>query len=304
MHILITGGTGLLGQAFIRRFNTHQLTVLTRSIATSMRLFDSTVQLIDSLEHLPNLDAFDAVINLAGEPIINKRWSEKQKNVICQSRWQITEQLVALFARSANPPAVLLSGSAVGVYGNRGEALLTETDVAEVPGFPVQVCVRWEQIARQAEPYTRVVLLRTGIVLDPQGGALGKMLLPFKWGLGGRIGTGQQYMPWIHYQDYLQAMDHLLTASDIAGAVNLVAPGVVTNQRFTQVLAEVLHRPAILPMPQRVLKLMLGESSCLLLDSQRVVPQTLLAHGFAFKFPELQEALTDLLPSSASQSLE
>ena len=295
MKILITGGTGLIGLAFIRQFKECQFTVLTRSIPKAKAVLPASVKLIDSLEDLQNLDAFDAVINLAGEPIIDKRWSDKQKVVICQSRWHITQQLVELFARSQKPPQTFLSGSAIGVYGNRGGEILTEASSVEENDFPTTLCLRWENIARQAEPYTRVVLLRTGIVLASHGGAISKMLLPFKCYLGGRIGNGHQYMSWIHYQDQINAMYYLLGEESISGAVNLVSPEAERNTVFTQTLANVLHRIAIFPMPKTILQYVLGESSCLLLDSQNVLPQKLLNSGFGFTFHNLKQALVDLL---------
>ncbi len=295
MKILITGGTGLIGRSFIEQFSEYQITALTRSISKAEILFPSSVKLIDSLESLQNLDMFDAVINLAGEPIIDKRWSEKQKQIISQSRWKITQQLVDLFACSHKPPKVFLSGSAIGVYGNRGDKVLTESCAVQKTDFPTAVCLRWEELAKQAEPYTRVVLLRTGIVLSPRGGALVKMLLPFKCCLGGRIGNGRQYMSWIHYQDYINALDYLLTEKSLFSAVNVVAPQAVTHRLFTQVLAASMHRLAILPVPRKIMQYLLGESSCLLLDSQRVVPQALLISGFQFSFPSLKSALIDVL---------
>jgi len=213
MKILITGGTGLIGQAFIRQFYDHQFTVLTRSISGSKAIWPASVSFIESLDILQNLDEFDAVINLAGEPIIDKRWSPEQKHVICQSRWLLTQQLVALFAQSQKPPAVFLSGSATGVYGDRGTEQVSEASPVEIGGFSTQLCLNWEKIAMQAEPHTRVVLLRTGIVLSTQGGALTKMLVPFKCFLGGRIGYGEQYMSWIHYQDHINAMHYILLDS-------------------------------------------------------------------------------------------
>lgn len=295
MDILMTGGTGLIGRAFINRYPDYRYTVLTRSAKTNAGMFPASVQTIDSLSALTDLDKFDAVINLAGEPILDKRWTDRQKDVICQSRWQITQQLVELFTHSTHPPLVFLSGSAIGVYGNRGDAILSESATVQENDFPTTVCLNWETIARQAQAHTQVVLLRTGIVLDPRGGALNKMLLPFKLGLGGRIGTGRQYMSWIHYQDQVDAMNFLLHERGVAGAVNLVAPGAVTNQEFTRCLARSLHRPALLPVPALALKQLLGESSCLLLDSQRVQPQQLEANGFQFAFGELPGALVDLL---------
>ncbi|WP_295877369.1 TIGR01777 family oxidoreductase [uncultured Zhongshania sp.] len=295
MNILITGGTGLIGSAFIESAKDCQFTVLTRSIAGAKSTLPSSVTCIESLSTLPHLNEFDAVINLAGEPIVDKRWSEEQKDIICQSRWEITQQLVDLFAKSATPPSVFLSGSAIGVYGNRGDESLTEKSSVSERDFPTRLCIRWESIARQAEPYTRVVLLRTGIVLATQGGALAKMLLPFKLCLGGPIGSGQQYMAWIHHRDHIAAMHFLLKDKGISGPVNLVAPNPEKNKEFTQTLAKSLRRIAIFPMPRFVLHALLGESSSLLLNSQKVVPQTLLNRGFSFEFSKLKSALIDLL---------
>jgi uncharacterized protein (TIGR01777 family) len=254
MNILMTGGTGLIGQAFIRQFDDHQFTVLSRSKpnkANASSALPATVNLIDSLDRLHNLDDFDAVINLAGEPIIDKRWSPKQKHIICQSRWLLTQQLVDLFANSQTPPSVFLNGSAIGAYGDRGDQIVTEASPVEVTDFPTKLCLKWEEIAMGAAPYTRVVLLRTGIVLAAHGGALGKMLLPFKCCLGGRIGDGRQFMSWIHYQDHLNAMQFALLESSISGAVNLVAPEAQRNSVFTQALAKSLNRVAVVPLPKK-----------------------------------------------------
>ena len=301
MNILITGGTGLIGSAFIRQFDDHQYTVLSRSPAQAKHRLPAYVQLIDSLERLDHLDDFDAVINLAGAAIIDKRWSEQRKQEICNSRWQLTEQLVALFARSTKPPAVFLSGSAIGVYGHHGNDALTEDSTVQETDFPTKLCLRWEDIARRAELYTRVVLLRTGIVLAPKGGALAKMLLPFKLCLGGRIGSGEQYMSWIHYQDHIHAMRYLLSESSLSGPVNLVAPNPQTNSQFTQALAKALGRIAIFPVPKQVMQLLLGESACLLLDSQKVLPKKLLNSGFKFEYPHLAAALNNAVRSKTNQ---
>jgi hypothetical protein len=257
----------------------------------------AAVKFIASLDHLQTLDGFDAVINLAGEPIIDKRWSPQQKHIICQSRWSLTQQLVDLFALSQTPPSVFLNGSAIGVYGDGGDEVLTESSAVAVTDFPTKLCLGWEEVALQAKPYTRVVLLRTGIVLAARGGALGKMLLPFKCCLGGRIGDGKQFMSWIHYQDHINAMHFSLLDTSVLGAVNLVAPEAQTNSAFTQTLAKTLNRVAVFPLPKKILQLLLGESSCLLLDSQRIAPQKLLQSGFEFKFPSLKSALDNLLKS-------
>jgi len=295
VNILMTGGTGLIGSAFIARYTDYNFTVLTRSIRSAKKLLPASVTLIESLDQLKDLDNFDAVINLAGEPIIDTRWSNNQKEIISQSRWKVTEHLVSLFASSKSPPKVFLSGSAIGVYGNRDEELLTESSEIQRGDFPTALCYRWEELALQAKSSTRVVLLRTGIVLSAEGGALSKMLMPFKFFLGGRVSHGEQYMAWIHYQDHIAAMNYLLTATNLFGPVNLVAPHPEKNKNFTKLLAKTLERFAVLPMPEKALMLVLGESSCLLLGSQRVVPKALMDDGFTFSYPDLKLALRDLL---------
>lgn len=307
MNILITGGSGLIGRAFIEQFDQHHFTVLSRSPASSRSkknpALPASARVINSLGCLDNLDQFDAVINLAGEPIIDKRWSIKQKQIICHSRWSLTQQLVKLFELSENPPSVFLCGSAIGAYGDRGTQALTETFAVEVCDFATQLCLGWEKIALQASSYTRVVLLRTGIVLSANGGALAKMLLPFKCCLGGRIGDGEQYMSWIHYQDHINAMHHVLLEESVSGAVNLVAPEAQKNSAFTKTLAKALNRVAILPVPKKMMQLLLGESASLLLDSQNVVPEKLLESGFKFKYMTLKLALDDLISGTTDSNL-
>lgn len=295
MNILITGGTGLIGQQFINKHPQHNFTVLTRSPDKAKADLPSNVSVVESLSTFQHLNDFNGVINLAGEPIIDKRWTDHQKQVICDSRWTITEQLVELIRASEHPPSVFISGSAIGIYGDHGELEVTERDVPSQVDFATTLCQRWESIAKQAEPYTRVVLVRTGIVLDHQGGALAKMLTPFKFCLGGKIGNGRQYMSWIHIQDMVSAMAFLLEHDDCVGPFNMVAPNPVTNQQFTTELAYALNRVAFLPVPAIALKLMLGESAQLLLDSQRVKPDALLSASFRFEYTNLKSALENLL---------
>ena len=295
MRLLITGGTGLIGKHFIQSYPHHHYTVVTRSPEKAKQQVPDSVALLESLSALDTLDAFDGVINLAGEPIVDKRWTDKQKQIICDSRWGITRQLVELFRVSNHPPSVFLSGSAIGIYGDHGDLVITEHDSAAQNDFASSVCQQWESIAKQAEPYTRVVSLRTGIVLDPKGGALAKMLTPFKLCLGGRIGNGRQFMSWIHINDMVSAIEFLLNNTDVKGAINMVAPTPVPNQKFTDELAEALNRVAVLPVPKVMLTLLLGESSMLLLGSQRVEPVRLLDASFEFKFPDLKAAFSNLL---------
>lgn len=296
MKILITGGTGLIGRAFMSHYGDYHYTLLSRTTGALKKAIvtNNPVVMISSLEQLDNLDDFDAVINLAGEPIIDKRWSVKQKKVICDSRWELTQKLVSLFEASKDAPSVFINGSAIGVYGDRGDEVLHEDVPVKVHDFSSQLCLGWEDIAHKASPFTRVVLLRTGIFLASNGGALAKMVLPFKLCLGGRISHGQHYMSWVHGLDHIRAMHFVLNQKSIQGPVNLVAPNPQKNTDFTQDLAKALNRIAIFPMPKKALQIILGESSCLLLDSQRVVPKKLTDNGFEFKFPNLAQAFADL----------
>lgn len=220
MRILLTGGTGLIGSALLKHWqNEHQLTVLTRTV----RPGSSAVQYITDLAKV-DFNQLDAVINLAGEPIADKRWTDAQKDRICQSRWQLTEQLVQHITAASTPPAVLISGSAIGFYGRQGEQEISEEYQAFFPEFSHDICARWENLAWQANsPQTRVCLIRTGVVLAANGGALKKMLPPFKLGLGGKIGSGDQYMSWIHLDDMVALIDFLLHNDQISGAVNATA---------------------------------------------------------------------------------
>ena len=295
MKLLVTGGTGLIARRFIDIFPRYECTVLTRDLSRAKEILPQSVILIDSLDEYSNLDEFDGVINLAGEPIIDNRWTQVQKQKICESRWLITKKLVELINSGVNPPRVFLSGSAVGIYGDQGDILLNENSEVISPDFASELCLHWEYLANQVNKATRCVNLRTGIVLDRSGGALSKMLLPFKLCLGGRLGSGCQYMPWVHIDDAVHALDYLMTHEAIHGPVNLVAPKSVRNTDFSKALAKALKRVAIIPVPKLCLKIMLGESSLLLLGSQRVAPEKLIENGFVFRYPELNKALVDLV---------
>ena len=295
MKILLTGGTGLIGSALVRQWRgQHQLWVLTRTPSRAKALLGPDVTAVDALTEI-DFNQLDAVINLAGEPIADKRWSEKQKQRLCQSRWDLTEQLVQAISDAQTPPSVLISGSAIGIYGRQDASLIDEDFHHFHNEFTHQLCQRWEQIALQAQSdKTRVCLLRTGIVLADKGGALAKMLPPFKLGLGGRVGSGEQYMSWIHLTDMLRLIEFLLQHPTLTGVFNATAPTPVTNAEFSQTLARVLKRPALLPVPAFMLKLLLGELSDLLLTGQRVLPANLVKAGFEFKFATLAPALQDL----------
>lgn len=231
MKILLTGGTGLIGRHLITRLLElgHQLTVSTRNPERAKARLDPRVTLWRGFEGQNNLDGFDAVINLAGEPIADKRWTTEQKERLCHSRWDITRQLVALFKASETPPSALISGSATGYYGDLGEVVVTEEEPPHNE-FTHKLCARWEQIACEAQSdRTRVCLLRTGVVLAPRGGILAKMTPAFKLGLGGPIGDGRQYLAWIHIDDMVNGILWLLD-NDLRGPFNMVSPYPVRNE--------------------------------------------------------------------------
>lgn len=300
MNILITGGTGLIGSALLKQLSTNQLCIVTRNVAkakqTLKHLPAQNLTFISDIKKLDHLNNFDAVINLAGEPIADKRWTEAQKEKICSSRWDITQELVALIHASANPPSVFISGSAVGFYGDQQEHPFDESLQVHSDKFTHKVCATWENIAlKAASENTRVCILRTGIVLAAEGGALKKMLLPYKLGMGGYIGSGKQYMPWIHIHDMVKAIVFLLETSYAHGAFNLSAPHPVTNKFFSQSLAAALHRPHILWTPKWLISSIMGEASTLLFDSARAKPKALTELEFIFDFPRLRPALEDIL---------
>lgn len=291
MRIFITGGTGFIGQALCQALvaQGHQLTVLTRQAK-------SDLQAVTFLQNFTNLDGFDAVINLAGEPIFDKRWTKAQKQQLWDSRVQLTRKIAALIRQSDNPPTVLISGSATGIYGNLPKfAENCEKLTACNPNFAARLCQQWEAEALQAQSErTRVCLIRTGIVLSPEGGALKRMLPLYRLGLGGKLGSGKLHWAWISMQDHLRAILFLLENTHSQGAYNLVAPNAIRQAEFNHLLAKRLHRPAFCHAPAFALKLLLGERAQLLLDNQPLVPQRLLDEGFEFHDPELAPYLAQL----------
>lgn len=297
MNILITGATGLIGRALTKQLKReHQLTILTRDIDSARSVLGSNMVFWSTLDDRQSLDGIDAVINLAGEPIADKRWSDSRKTLLCHSRWDLTEKLSALITQSSTPPHTFLSGSAVGFYGRQGDLTIEEDDLPH-DEFTHQLCARWEALALQAQSdKTRVCLLRTGIVLDAQGGALAKMLPPYRLGAGGPAGSGTQYMPWIHIDDMVAAICFLLENTTLQGPFNMTAPYPARNYDFSETLADVLHKPHIMKIPALALNLSMGEMAVLILSGQKAVPAKLEKAGFEFKFTDLQAALTDLLP--------
>ena len=293
-NILITGGTGFIGRHLCDylREQGYRLWVLSRNPVAARDLLHEKVNIVGSLDELAAID-FAVLINLAGESLASARWSEKSKQKFRASRVDFTQSLFDFFARVGRFPSVLLSASAVGFYGNCGDRLVDERAHAG-NDFAAQLCSDWELAAQRFETHgVRVCKIRIGIVLEGDGGALKQMLPAFRLGLGGQMGAGEHYMPWIHRHDLLRLMLFLLQQEGVSGAINAVAPESVTNRQFTAVLAECLHRPALLPMPEFVLRLLFGEmADALLLSSQRVVPAAAQSLGFKFEYPYLQQAFT------------
>ncbi len=296
-RVAITGASGLIG----RRLQTALAEAGDRVVrfvrggaqaAPDERVWNPAVGELDTAQ----LDGIDAVVHLSGEPIAPGRWTARRKREILESRSGGTRLLSEALSRLAKPPSVLISASAIGYYGNRGDARLDE-ESSPGAGFLAEVCLAWEQAVEPAQRAgIRVAIPRIGVVLARHGGALAPLLLPFRLGLGGRIGSGRQYMSWIHIDDLVAALRYALDQSELTGPFNAVAPNPVPNTEFTQTLARVLRRPALLPLPAPILRLALGElAQPLLLDSTRLSPARLESAGFRFTHPNLEEALSSLL---------
>jgi uncharacterized protein (TIGR01777 family) len=297
MKILVTGSTGLIGSALVPFLTTggHRVVCLVRSTpkpGDTKVYWDPEAGSIDTA----SLEGLDAVVHLAGENIAAGRWTTAQKARIRNSRVQGTRLLCESLARLTQTPKVLLCASAIGYYGDRGEEILQE-ESPPGSGFLAEVCCEWEAATEPAaQKGIHVVHLRIGVVLSPAGGALAKMLLPFRLGAGGIVGSGQQYWSWIARDDVVGAIHHALMTEALQGPVNVVAPQAVTNREFTKVLGSVLARPTLLPMPGFAARLAFGEmADALLLASTRVDPKQLLAAGYTFHYPELAGALRHLL---------
>lgn len=297
--ILLTGGTGFIGQPLVRALASqgYDLSVLTRDPVVAQSRLPANVRLYPRLDALEAAGVVpDVLINLAGESLANKRWSAASKAEFRTSRIGLTEQLVDCFERMGKFPARVVSGSAIGFYGDRGDAILDEQ---QPPGndFAALLCRDWERAAALFSARgSSVCYLRTGIVLGAEGGALKQMLPAFRMGLGGPMGSGKQYMSWIHREDMVRLVLFLVEEPDIIGPVNAVSPNPVSNKEFATTLGHLLHRPAVLAVPSPALKLMFGEmASSLLLASQRVLPGCALARGFTFQHPLLMKALENLL---------
>jgi uncharacterized protein (TIGR01777 family) len=297
VNITISGASGLIGRRLLKLLTKdgHSLTALSRHAGTNLPP-GVRLSVWDAARGEPATDGLrdaDAVIHLAGVPVA-QRWNAHVKQAIRESRVAGTHNLVQAIAKLPRKPQVLICSSATGYYGSRGEELLTESSA---PGndYLAEVCVAWEKEAQAAEALgIRVVRMRTGIVLDARGGALPRMLPPFKMGIGGKLGNGKHWMSWIHLDDLAALFQFALTTT-LSGAVNGVAPNPATNADFTRTLAAAVHRPAIFPMPAFALKLLFGEMGEILLASQRVAPKAAESAGFQFRYPELAPAVADIL---------
>ncbi len=295
MHIAVSGSSGLVGSALLPFLTTggHRITRLVRRPTGGD---DIAWDVASGVQDLSRLEGVDAVVHLAGENIAAGRWTAARKEEIRRSRVEGTRRLSESLARLSHRPRVLVSASAIGFYGNRGDEILKE-DSAPGSDFLAQVCRDWEAATDPvSRAGIRVVHLRSGVILSPAGGALKKMLLPFKMGAGGRLGSGAQFMSWIAIDDTIGAIHHAIVTEPLQGPVNGVAPTPVSNAEFTRTLGRVLSRPAIAPMPAFAARLAFGEmADALLLASQRVMPTRLQASGYKFRYPELEGALRHLL---------
>ncbi|HZT39482.1 MAG TPA: TIGR01777 family oxidoreductase [Bryobacteraceae bacterium] len=296
MRITLTGATGFIGQRVVQRLllEGHALTLLSRRARPGENPRCFVCDLAVAEPPLEALEGANAVIHLAGEPVA-QRWSEDVKRRIRASRVDGTRRLVSAIGRLERKPAVLISASAIGIYGDRGDEILTESSP---PGrdFLAAVALDWEREAQRARRYgLRVVNPRIGIVLGKGGGALAKMLPAFRAGAGGRLGSGRQWMSWIHIEDAVSLILLAVSRQSLDGPVNVTAPHPVTNAAFTRALAQALGRPAVIPVPSLALRVLFGEMAGVLLGGARVLPQVALQAGYAFRFPELQPALEDIL---------
>lgn len=301
MKVIIAGGSGFIGSRLIQRLNDakHDVVLLSRNPGAirsyengALKIVQWDGRTVGSWSQF--IDGADVVINLAGENIAAKRWSEKQKIRLVNSRIESTRTIIQSINNAKKKPRVLVNASAVGFYGNDGDG-----DVAEAQtkgeGFLSDLCEQWEREAQDAEKSDlRVVLLRIGVVLDSSGGALKKMLLPFKLFIGGPLGSGKQWFPWIHREDVINIILFALEKQSLSGAVNVASPSPVTMNEFSSLLGKAIGRPSWMRVPSFMLKLMLGEMSEMLIGGRRIIPKKLLDNGFVFQHPDLEATLDSL----------
>jgi len=296
MKILITGGTGFIGSALCNELlkdKNNEITILSRS----KDITSTKITIINNLNNLEKDASYNIIINLAGEPIADKKWSREQKQKIVESRINTTESIIEFIKNSTEKPELLISGSAIGYYGiEQSNTDHDENDTSD-DSFSSQLCKQWESVALQANTYgVRTCILRTGIVLGKNGGALRKMLMPFKMGLGGKIGSGKQWMSWIHLDDLVGIIMHCIKQNDVNGPVNGTAPNPSTNSSFTKALGKALRRPTFFPMPKIVIKILMGQMGTeLLLSGKKILPIKALESGYQFKYATLDSALNNII---------
>lgn len=302
MRVLITGGTGFLGSALTAALHARdaEVIVLTRDRRTARDRLGDGALIVERLDELDESRAPDAVVNLAGANLGTARWTVARKQAFVDSRVGVTERVVRYIRDAPQRPRVLISGSAVGYYGARGEETLDES---APPGdeFQSELCRRWEAAAQPAEDYgVRVCYLRTGAVLGPGGGPLAGLLPPFRLGLGAWLGDGRQWLSWIHLDDWLRLVEQLIDRDDLAGPFNATAPEPVRNRELAETLGAVLRRPVALRIPSWAARLLWGEMAHMLVTGQRVLPHRALEGGFTFRFAELRPALEHILDGTGT----
>lgn len=298
MHILINGGTGFIGSKLCEHFLAlgFRVSILTRNIYKAN--VSKSTTLIDNLNDKEA--SYDVIINLAGEPLNKNRWNSRVKKVIYDSRINSTQKIVNYIKTAKVKPKLFISGSAIGYYGSSPSKNFTEDTQPADNSYIHKICADWESAAMKALEYgVRVCIIRTGVVLDKNQGALAEMLTIFKLGLGAQLGDGKQWMSWIHIDDVLGAIDFLVNNVELRGPFNLTSPGSVTNAQFTKKLATAMKRPTFLKLPDFIVKILFGEmGDALLLKGQKVIPYNLIKAGYKFKFPKLHEALKDIINCS------
>lgn len=302
MNIVVAGGTGFIGQALCAALlhGGHRVSLLTRHTGQVLHQPDAHMNVVkwnarDTGPWEELLEGADAVINLAGAPIADGRWTDERKRLLTESRVLTTRLLVRALSRRSSKPRVFISASGIGYYGASDDRLLDE-GAARGTGFLADLCLAWEAEAMSAAEFgTRVVILRTGMVLEADGGALGKMLLPFRLFAGGPIMPGTQWVSWIHRSDHIGLIQWAITTTTVCGPINAVAPEPVRMKTFCDVLGRVIHRPSWLPVPGIALNILLGELGTLMTTGQRVIPKKAMAGGYTFRYPTIESALRAVL---------
>lgn len=298
-HILITGGTGFIGHALVKSLSAKgkRVTILTRDASKQGAAPSNQVVYVEDLAQIVDPQSIDGVINLAGESLAAKRWNDAQKAKIIDSRISTTHHLVEWVQSNQIKLKVWINGSAIGWYGPQDSAGQLDEESGYVRSFSHELCAAWEQACEPVSALCeRLIKMRIGIVLEADGGPLAAMLLPFKLGLGGKMGSGKQQWSWIHRADLIRLTEEMLDNPSYQGVINATAPGSVTQKAFAQTLAKTLKRPCIAPMPAAIAKLMIGEfASEVLLQGQQVFPKRAIDKGFEFKYPELSQALGAIL---------